>query len=106
MPESVTVKRWRSRSISTPICAPGSTTTPLSIIALRITARSPIFTPGIKTELSTNAPVPTWTSYEATVRLTWPPEMIEPAPTIESCAIPFSENFAGGSDGGFVRSRH
>ena len=69
-----------------------------------MTARSPILTLGIKTELSTKAPVPTWTSYEATVRLTCPPAMIEPAPTIESCAIPFSENFAGGNEGGLVSS--
>jgi hypothetical protein len=32
--------------------------------------------------------------------------MIEPATTIESCAIPPSLNLAGGSEGGFVSSGH
>ena len=51
-------------------------------------------------------PRPTPTSYETTELCRIPPEIIEPAPTIESWAAPPSLNFAGGSDGGFVSNGH
>ena len=58
------------------------------------------------TEPCTIAFVAPCTSKETTDRSTRAPAMMDPAPTIESTALPFSENFAGGSEGGFVRSGH
>ena len=62
IPPGLMVNRARSRSKSTPICAPGSTTTFLSKIAFRTIDLSPIRTYGISTEPSTIAPRPTETS--------------------------------------------
>jgi len=58
IPPGETVKRSRSRSISKPIEAQGSTTTFLSKIAFLILAFSPILTDGIKTEFSTTESLP------------------------------------------------
>ena len=66
----------------------------------RTTAFRPIRTPGMITEPSTRLPVLMCTSSAITDRVTVAPEMIVPVPIIESRAVPFSTNLAGGSGGG------
>ena len=90
MPRAEMVKWLASSSGSVPTRTPGATTTFLSMMARRTTAPSPMRTLSMITESSTSAPWSTFTPGEMTERLTVPPEMIEPADTMESNAWPDS----------------
>src|SRR5207248_1823907 len=110
-PPSETTKRLRSATASTPTCAPALITTFLSMIALRTTAPSPIWTPCIRTEPSTSAREWTCTIGERIERRTVPPETTTPAQTSELSAWPTrscssNTNFAGGSGSSQVRIGH
>ena len=78
----------------------------MSRIAPRTIAPRPTRAPGITTESDTSASLSMRTSGLMTDRRTIAPEMIDPAPTTESCAIPPSTNFAGASGQAAVRIGH
>src|ERR1700677_740447 len=109
MPPAETTKpRALSRSLSTPTCAHSGTVTFLSMIASLITAWRPILVLCISTDRSTVAQLFTRTPGESTDCRTRPPEITTPLLTRLSIARPTRSpdswtNFAGGSDGTFVR---
>src|SRR5262249_51136621 len=100
IPPGLTWYRCRSRSASTPMCAPSGTTTFLSRIALRTTEPLPIRTLSITTLPSTYDPASSRTPGDSTELRTVPAETTTPLETIDSWAEPLSTNFAGGDCGG------
>src|SRR5262249_22571613 len=99
IPPGLTWYRCRSRSASTPMCAPSGTTTFLSRIALRTTEPLPIRTLSITTLPSTYAPASSRTPGDSTEVRTVAAETITPFETIDSWAEPLSTNLAGGDCG-------
>src|SRR3954466_2506651 len=111
-PPSETVKpRARSSSLFTPISTPSPTTTFLSRMASRITARRPISVWSRTTDRSTVAQLCTRTPGERTDSRTPAPDTITPLDTTLSIARPTRSpsswtNLAGGCDGMWVRIGH
>ena len=83
-------------------CACSSTTVCLSNTALRTTAPGPIRTPGMITQPRHKRPREAIRTSEAITEVRMHRDD-RPAPTMDSCALPPSTNFAGGSGGRLVR---